>query len=241
MPDWYKISKIYVWQDQVRPKEQRNFPYQKNAYTELYLPLVDDVNDYGGKNHTTVNNGVTFTTVGSTPCALFSSDNIQVVDTTGLRWANWYTWCLWRKYSGSRSTASDMISLGSDSGANSVLIRTLNNKFQAWLNPNASWFGNQVEVTSSIANDTTSRHNLVLTYYNNTNYLYVDKTLLWSKTASSASTYNNTDAMMIWCFYYPSYGYRFNWNLSNIILESRQWSASDISTYYNNTKSYFGL
>lgn len=239
MPSWYKLSKIYVGQDLVRPSS-RNFPYEKNAYTELYLPLVDDAEDYGGKNHATVNNGVTFTTVGSTPCALFSSDSIQVVDTTGLRWANGYTWCLWWKYSGSRSTASDMISLWWDNSANSVLIRTLNNKFQCWLNPNASWFGNQVEVTSSIANDTSSRHNLVLTYYNNTNYLYVDKTLFGSKTASSASTYNNTDAMRIWCFYSPG-TYNFNWNLSNIILESRQWSASDISTYYDNTKSYFGL
>lgn len=241
MPSWYKLSKIYVGNQLVRWGVW-NFPYQKNAYTELYLPLVDDAEDYGGKNHETTNNGVRFATVGTTPCAdlVTSASNIQILDTTGLRWANWYTWCLWRKYSGNRNTASDMISLWWDSSANSVLIRTLNNKFQCWLNPNASWFGNQVEVSNSIANNTSSRHNLVLTYYNKTNYLYVDNTLLGSKTASSASTYNNTDAMRIWSFYsWSSYNYRGY--LSNIILESRQWSASDISTYYNNTKSYFGL
>jgi hypothetical protein len=68
--------------------------------------------------------------------------------------------------------------------------------------------------------------------------IYLDWVYYWTN-----AHYFNRPIYRIWSWKESnnSYYYNFPWKLSNFILETKEWSAQDVTDYYNQTKSNYWL
>lgn len=85
-------------------------------------------------------------------------------------------------------------------------------------------------------------HNICVQFdkSNSSQIIYVDGVLQWSRTTTYTHTLYNTNNFTFWKNTVYSEEY-LNWHISEYILENKLWSSNEISTYYNLTKSNYGL
>ena len=228
---WYKVKKIYVGTQQVRPSWWD--PWNN---TIAYYPLTSSTTtqDKSWNNRNLTNSWVTFWTYKWIDCAysnmaslLYNSSfvtnlqNLTVSARAYYVW-NWYSWsgnynqALWRWWSSSSENFWPYIE----------------NQYNPWLLVvSPGWFW-RIQLTSN-----SKWVNVVVTYdYNNkTAIMYVD---------GVAGT-SNTNANPPWWTYIRIGGKTSTWWwygwLSEFIVEWKVWTAQEILDYYNNTKSNYWL
>lgn len=88
--------------------------------------------------------------------------------------------------------------------------------------------------------DTNVWYNVILTNDVDTKMVYINWQLFSTSTIASTTTTTSIDTR-IWWFVPRNDSWYFNWNISNVIFENKTWTATEVSNYYNNTKSNYWL
>lgn len=236
---------VYVWSNAL-----------KNAFiwywwapwsnTIAYYPLTSSttVNDMSGNNRNLTNNWwITFWTNWWIDCASFSSSNNiwLTLSSTWLTWnpiftlsafinRKWYTtqisksqvFMIWPVNS---SAADVWVAINWDNWAN--------NEYQYW-----SWWVSDV---NTWAYNSANEWELVTFTNDWTNKaLYIN----WTKVKEWSLNINITWwNLTIWSFptAYTNTWQRFYWYMSNVIIENKVWTATEVLNYYNLTKSNYWL
>lgn len=231
MTDWYKIKRILVGTQQVRPSEWKPW-----ANTLWYWTLNWNANDLSGNgNNWTVNWTITYDTVGTMQVANF--------------WGSWYvtipglwtlTWSLtvnlWMKSSQASQKEVPIVALvaQTDNKNLSFAVDYGNATIFRW---------NGSTVQSCQSNTVVNNwywHNIVTTVNWSTQTVYVDWVYKWTLTCSyDIISYSNYSSF--WVNGRRPSSVKYNWLLSNIIIENKARTAQEIQDYYNQTKSNYGL
>jgi hypothetical protein len=88
-------------------------------------------------------------------------------------------------------------------------------------------------------------HNIVAIFDKSSSkqYLYIDGQAIGNRTTTYTHSLRNNN-FYVWAgynYYNPSAVARWNWYLSELIVENRIWNADEIQAYYNSTKSNYWL
>jgi hypothetical protein len=230
---WYKINWIYVWSQKVRPAQQ---PWTPWTDTVAYRPFTDDYNDYSWNNYNVTSQGSTIlTTLNGVKCLNLNESSCQVssVDTLGSYsnytmslWARLIPdsnpWQIWRNYSESWSWGWGWITLARTDVYAQIRRGNAYNRYSpiSWHQAGV-WF------------------NFILTVLNGEGIIYVNwtKNVLLSVWARAPS--HNGTPMRIWANEGGST--QANGYVSRLILEKKWWTEEEATSYYNSTKSIYGL
>ena len=220
--------------------------------TLAYYPLEVDVNDYSWNWRNWTNSNVTF----SDWVAVFNWTNSEVTfsnaswqrPTTNFTisvWARALSWdhntynrnyyIVSKKYEGMQYYRQSIYEI-SLSYNNKTFVWGINNWDSRSVTP---W-------NTNVAISLNDWHLYTITNDNQTKSVYLDGSLLSQGTTWTISDYSSEPPLRIWnSTPNPSWSYAtngwFNWNISNVILESKTRTAQEISDYYNSTKSNYGL
>lgn len=239
MPDWYKIQKIYVGTNQVRPKAWK--PWSE---TIAYYPLTSEttVNDMSGNNRNLTNKWGTFGTYEWVSCVYVggSSRYLYINDSWMPTWNSARTFAFWHYNLNSSptrnaepfivqwtlSTNKILMLYTWDSGSSST--NSYYNQITQywtwatfWTSPRGEWVCNVVTYDWA-----------KFTWYVN-----------WTSTGTWTYTIaTNGTRLSIWCaVQWTSVWNAFNWYMSKVVLSSGVRTAQEISDYYNSTKSDYWL
>jgi hypothetical protein len=86
------------------------------------------------------------------------------------------------------------------------------------------------------------RYNVVGTYNDTTKdkKIYINGVNVWSMSATGTPDFWTNNDIYIWSNEDWTTSL-FYWLMSNLIIEDKEWSATDVSNYYNSTKSLYWL
>ena len=200
--------------------------YQPTANTVVYYPLSLNADDYSGNNyHLTENWSITYTE----QWAVFTWSQSLSRSTTALlpTWASDRTVSMWM-YPQSSSGYKNLIVYWSNASLQS---------FRLWVSK--TWylvFSSYGSDSSTYATPFNNRYNVVAKYTNNTVYVYVNNTL-WITFAKTLNTTNSN--LNIWMNIWGSNN--MIWKISEVIIENKARTDTEISNYYNSTKSLYWL
>ena len=229
---WYKVKKIYQWTNLVRPV------WKPNANTIAYYPLDTDFNDYmGNYNMETKAWSPTITTLNWVKCCYFngSSDIGNNNLHTNTIWAN-FTLSWWVNI-----PANNELTLFSCLTASlwwrSICYRT---EWNVTLMRTSS--SNTVTIKDNIAvADGTWKHivtvsdNWTIKLYHNWELKNTGTATPWLNTNWLARIWGNNYNDWQWDRWF-SKGYA-----SRVIIENKVWTATEISDYYNYTKTDYWI
>ena len=232
---WYKVKRIYQWTNLVRPV------WKPWANTVAYYPLDTDFNDYSWNwwNMTTKAGSPSITTLNGVKCCYFNgSSDIGNNDFHSSSIWTTFTVCWW-------------VNLIWDEMA------FLTNVYQPWytwfaVNQQTSWLLFQLNKGSSpntsIKYDNSYQKNTwifsCVTYSNNTAKVYVNWVLGITSNSVPYATDSNWYTRIWWFNNRTSWTWErwfSNGYVSNLIIENKIWTASEVSNYYNQTKSKYWL
>jgi len=238
---WYKVKKIRVGTQQVRPTG-----WTPGSNTIAYYPLTSEttVNDISGNNRNLTNNWVTFWTYGWISCASFPNANEKRLSwTLPLTWnkiftVNVYIWRVWNSIY--YSTVSSQIFVLWNIGSSWWCFGTsINNSTAPTPNVyiNYTWWSDKL---SSYTNTMGQRELITVVNDTSTIKMYRNWTLINNNSISFSV---NSTNFTIGSFPTPtSRNYQnFYWYMSEFIVENKAWTSTEISNYFNQTKSKYWL
>lgn len=235
---------MYIWSTEISNLYIGQYPsgWEPWENTVAYYPLNWDINDYSWNNR---NLSVEFGTVSYTTLSSW----IQVFSP---RWTGITSWGTWLSYSDS------VWDFTWDFTINFFvkLLQTYNNYMSfvtnrhlytyRWMNSidssNEFFFHWEPQYKSWWIIDTNVWHNICCTVISGTYYIYVDNTL--KKSGSYTYWIGTPWRLNIWFWYTWAGGQNrepLNWDISNVIIEDKWWTAQEVSDYYNLTKSLYGI
>ena len=234
---WYKVNKRLIGTKQVRP----SYEWKPDASrTLLYLPLESDTNDYSWNNRTCTPTSVTFTTVGWVQSAHVWTTGWIIVTPNGfvntsLQYCT--TSCLVYWTSAQTSNRRNLLEWKIQNTC-SIGMCALENSTQldaywgVWNNPNT--------YVSDMVNKWT---HIVMTIGNWVYKLYIN----WELKQNKTETYNYARWSRPYSYQqsqtvfnsrnWVSASQWLNWNAREIIFENIEWSADDVSKYYQRIKA----
>ena len=236
----YKIQKIYVGTHLVWPSSPTPpTPYTPTSDTIAYFPLnsTHTYTDQSWNNLQATNYNVTFWTNYWVDCGKFDGTARIIINSslTVPTSATFLCWCYlqWKK------SNYDQKIFDVRSGSNYFIPYY----YCGWFGGgdyNGYWIFTQAD--HYIFNNMGQKWVLLYVVRDGTS---VDYGYMWttpaSATCSMVSSAITDTAATIWNEHNSTTDrYFFGW-LSELILESRQWTLQEIETYYNNTKSTYGL
>lgn len=252
---WYKVKKIRVGTQQVRPV-LKWIPWADTiAYWELNGNWNDTKNNYGVTTYTTTNynsdgliwTAPTYTTTRKgKACAKFSGNWILQLPNLPIA-SNHITVSLWYNKTGNSDWAC-IFQLKEDTSTDSwnraIVISDTNSGIQVSVvmttySTGVSW---QVAYNTSAKTVSTNEwHNYVITFNSWTLKFYVDWVLFDTKSNSSRPYLRNSSSspsyIWGWVKHYNSYQYKcLNWYMQDVIYENKTWGDQEVLNYYNLTK-----
>lgn len=226
---WYKVKKIYQWSNLVRPIIP---PFTPWANTVAYYPFESNINDasWNNRNLSMYTGSFSYQTLSSWKkiCRFNTSALAKIGSIPFNRTA--YTvsaWCSW-----------DTIS----SSYQKIILDLVE-----WSNYRPRYFAYWSEVTWLVSSEWSwvsyvqnQWYHILVTYTNWVARMYINNTLKATYTLSTSGTawkmlINGTDSNNY------NVNYRTAGTISELILENKVWTDTEISNYYNNTKSNYGL
>lgn len=235
MTDGYKIKKIYVGTEQVRPSLWKPW-----ANTLLYLPLENDIND------ATWNHTMTLTTTSYGTVAKDSSwyyyFNGGYISSESYTWPTQATLCCWVK----RDTKVEnhwefwlSTHLRNWSPYHYLAFCFGKYSWTNWAYCIATWSWTWHETQTPQATIGTWEHWCVT--YDSTNWGILYKN--WTQVSTLAASWNLATYNWPTCVGWPNissfYGQYFQWYLSKVIYESKSWTADEVADYFEWTKSEY--
>ena len=236
---WYKLKRILIYPDGVTEKQvyPYKYPYKPTSNTLLYMPLDWDLYKSGTATSTvTPWSDIEWQTIlWDLKWIKFKGNANSLIHVSGIPELQSFTINCW-VYLNDRSKPACFTRRFKANSARQCLqlfMRTSQSYKLAF-----NFFTYDQYSNSSM--NTGTWYNVVATYNYSTRAknIYLNGSNNWSTTSSwqidfwTADIYiwdtgSNTDPM--------------NWIMSNYILEDREWSSSEVSDYYNQTKSLYWL
>ena len=219
------------------------------ANTVAYYPFTSTstVNDMSGNNRNLTNNGTQFWTYGWVDCAYLPRvDSKKLYWTLPLTWNQPFTFNVYinRQWNSYRADGSWQIFVLGNVWTSSACFWTtiidstswegssVYNKYRVW-----TWWNDK---TASQTNTVWEWNMITVTNNSWDVKLYLNWTQILNQTISfyiSADTFTiGSFPTTVWSQYQWFY-----WYMSNFIVENKVRTAQDISDYYNQTKSNYGL
>ena len=212
--------------------------WHPSSDTIVWYKLETDTKDYSGNNRDATNNWVTF----SDGFWTFSTTNNSSSQWPYIQYDNWLTWWFktiscwfYKTYS-----INWMLCVWDVS-------RNISNWYIQLRTQNPNWFSIKsssvwnVDVTNgSYTVQFNKWHLFTLTQNvaNNVSWGWTLKIYLDGNYYGTKSWHIDYRVYIIWSWKESnnSYYYNFPWKLSNFIIETKEWSAQDVTDYYNLTK-----
>lgn len=227
-----EVSAVFVWDTQVRPSGWKPW-----ANTIAYRPLENDTNDATWTFTTSTSTWITYTTVwwvtsahGARNCEVIVTPwNIITTSLTGQTISLWY-------YVATQTTSyRRYLVTFSSKWYNCSWVCLKDGKIQ--YSEGVSWYW----TSSIIANAWT---NVIITWDSNARKMYINWTLVYTWSWSSSPRWNrpnNYDNVQYIMSPWANYNESIEWNMKDLIFEKVARTAQEISDYYNQTKSKYGL
>jgi len=250
---WYKINKIYVWTNLVRPKWK---PTSSTiAYYELNWNWNDTKNNYWVTTYTTTNYNSTWyvwawnptytTTRNWKKCAYFDGTRLLQLPSLPIP-SNTITLSIWIKLNQNINSVTYFFQLREDESSTNrnstaFFFATLNWRiYPLWISTTQStWQTWQAaHETNWITGTLGSWYNLVATFNAGTLKFYVNWSLVDTGTSDIYLRNNFSTPSYIWWKrnrLYPELVYN-NCYIQDIIYENKVWTAQEVLDYYNLTK-----
>jgi hypothetical protein len=212
------------------------YGWQPWANTVAYYPLTatDTVNDKSWNNRNLTNNWTQFWTYAGVSCVYCTWWNFLYYSSNPITWNSSFT-AVARFYNTQRNSSrwENVLSLG-DTDWNNAFSMGINNSWYTlmvwwWNNDRNTWY--TVPLNSWIL--------CVMSHSSGTIKTYVN----WSLINTSTVNFNLSSSKMrvgAWLWNSP-YQDAFYGYISNVIFENKARTATEISDYYNQTKSNYWL
>ena len=209
--------------------------WQPWVNTIAYYPLdsTNTVNDMSGNSHTLTNNWATFWTYQWVDCWAFLNDTnaYASINTLPLGDSD-RTLSAWVYIVDVYSSQWDFFWYGTESNWKDSSLNQIQSGF--------NWIGFRRRINDAVDTSwiifTWAWHHMVWVKNSSGMYFYYD----WNLLASSIGTTMSTEAYTLylgkWVVWTDVSVY-----LSNAIVEDKAWTAQEISDYYNQTKSLYGI
>lgn len=214
---------VYIYKD---------WSWEPWSNTIAYYPLnsTNTVNDMSGNNKNMTNNWVSFGTYNGVSCASFSSSYLDL-DSSLFTWNQIFTvstrfYWDWTIISGKWKC---IFTVGSPSWTS---------VFCMWTSPGGVlkvwWWSNDRD--TGIQLTANKWYQCIMTHSWWTINVYLDWTLIYTWTVSyNIASYKTRIGCQLNTTDY------FFWNISEVIVESTQWTAQEVLDYYNGTKSLYWI
>ena len=207
--------------------------WQPWVNTLAYYPLESDVKDYSWNNNDGTNNGVTFSNVWGVDCAVFTSASTKI-------WLPWFwnftnlTMSAWIKTTASYAN-SMIVAIAPTSDNKNCSLVVCN-----WVATLSRYIWTSYNIADWTVNDWAWHH--ILGTYTSTWWtkLYVDWVYI-DADATTTSVSSSSGYTFIWWHQSWQSQFTFSWNISNVILETAERTAQEITDYYNQTKSLYWI
>ena len=244
MTDWYKIKRVLIWQWWV---EKQIYPagWKPNANTIAYFPLENNSNEGSWKTVTSSDSSVSYSTLWWVKCANVSSNGGITCTTSVFDWSGSYTeqtMSFWLYQNAMPSWTSRWAFEWEKQNTYSFyfLCRSNNVYRYEW---NNAWSTIDVSIPSS---DIWKWVYFTLVNSSSWKYMYKNWVQIWSWTWSSRPRWSRHSSFqeanrILWTRTWPNDWESLNWWLRELIFEKKCWTAQEISAYYNQTKSKYGL
>lgn len=226
---WYKLQKIYVWSNLVRPAAEPRTPWSD---TIAYRPLIDDYLDHSGNNYNITSQGsTTLTTLSWVKCLNLSGWPCQVSSINTLTSYSNYTMSLWARVNSNWGIGWNYRENWSWWGGGITLY--------TWANWQIRRGNTTNRYTSISVLSANTWFHFLLTALNGEWSIYVNgiKTVLKSSWVIAPN--HNWTPMYIWGNeggYAQTDGY-----VSRLIIEKKGRTSQEVSDYYNGMKDRYGL
>ena len=208
-------------------------PYTPWANTLAWYKLESNANDYSGNLRNGTGHNMTYTTQSWVSCAYFN-------------WSNWYISLPWFW-----TLSSLTVSLWTNSSYSWSMSNTPFSTWPTTNNANFQIYNNATDLAASRWNWSNSDylstwidctdwtwHNIVVSNGSDWLKIYVD----WVLKASSNNVRTvKSDNWYCFIWYWRTSPIYYLWYISNVIVENKVWTATEVSTYYNNSKSIYWL
>lgn len=202
--------------------------WQPWVNTLAYYPLESDVKDYSWNNNDGTNNGVTFSNVWGVDCAVFTSASTKI-------WLPWFwnftnlTVSAWIKTTASIQL-SIVVGIAPTSDNKNFSLSVYN-----WTATLSRYTWVSYNITDGVVNDWVW-HNILGTYSSTWwTKLYVDWVYIDADATTTSVSSSSGYTFIGWHQSWQSM-FAYVWNISNVILETAERNAQEISDYYNQTK-----
>lgn len=226
------IKNIYIWDEKVRPAW-----WQPWSNTLLYLPLKSDTADHSWNN-------VRNTNVLTTSWTITFDSSVANIPVAYFNWSSWiYTV---PKYTTVHSICTVLVWVRYNSHSNMpAIIRTwwtclyVQNSWVTW---EAFYWTTSAGsyVNSSLLADNTWQL-LWITSDWSISYCYFNWQQVWTINKAPTAIEANDNRPCVWNNVWDSQNRRLTWYVSEIIWETRQRTAQEVSDYYNQTKWNYWL
>ena len=236
---------VYIWTTELyKAYIGENPTWKPNEHTVAYRPLTATTKntDQSWNNYTLAQTGGSFTTLWDVSCFYNGGGSSGYFNLTS--WANIPSWnaartiSMWARPSGYHSSYSrPFLAYWRNSSAGQPV--------QIWTNTVGAYraYVNGATLTANQTFTANTRSLITFVVGWGSIYLYVD----WVQQATTAITLN-TDAISS---SYPltlmrlntstSINYQVRWYLSEVIIEDKAWTATEIANYYNDNKAKYWL
>lgn len=214
------------------------------ANTRVYLPLESDVVDKSWKSwRTFTTSWISYTTVWGVLSAHWTWSNYIRMDTpyplVNETWVdtNNLTVSLWFYVTSTySSTRRSLFEFTRYSNQNITLALKENTYIIQW--NDGSWYGSDTTYNANVWN------NVILTASGTNKKIYINGILKWSWNTGVwawgywKNSWWQTQAIITWRDLTQEW---LIWNMREFIIEDKEWTAQDVSNYYNQTKANFWL
>jgi hypothetical protein len=217
----------------------------KNAYigevwtptsnTLWYYPLTSQttVNDMSGNWNNLTNNWVTFWNYGWHDSGIFNRNWFLSLNKSLVTWWQDFSVNVWFKYS-VQDYYQTILWVGAENSNYNFLIWAQSNNHHLML-----WWWNNDKDTWYVLNG--DWKNCVVTHSGWTAKVYINWSLIYTGSVSYNIS-NNVTRIWYWVSTSTSWsGGKFEWWISEVIIENNVWSADKVLNYYNNTKANYWL
>ena len=241
---WYKVKRILTW---VNGQEKQIYPagWKPWANTIAYFPLENNSNEGSWKTVTSSDSSVSYSTLWWVKCANVSSNWGITCTTSIFDWSSAWTeqtMSFWLYQNAMPSWRSRYAFEFERNGYYSFYFLSRSNNVYRYEGISA-WSTIDVNIPSS---DIWTWVYFTLVNSSSWKYMYKNGVLIWSWTWSSRPRWNRPnnyqEANKILCSRtWPNDGESLNWWLRELIFEKKCRTLQEISDYYNQTKSTYGL
>ena len=220
---------LYVWTSPLKEAYLWAWTWTPWANTVAYYPLdsTNTVNDMSWNWKTMTNNWATFGTYAGVSC--MNTQSWYLKRTSCIFTGTWtFTMNFWAYRYYDSNDYENAIMIWASSGDNSLGAWVYNDKVYTfwWNGDHNSWY----------TMNTGKWYNIVVTRTSNTWTIYVDGVSRWSWTVS----FNPTSWVTTIGSWFDG-GSKRPWYLSEMIMENVCWTSTEVSNYFNNTKSKYWI